>query len=408
MTSPPYASEQQQQHFFPAPQMPSGETDEDDEGGTPASAAAAVPRLCPSAQTCCVLELSAARLYRYRTYTVMLSLRRAWRCEHGLTELGVFDALLSARCCLLGTSTVASCARCKCARVVELSATSHAPAYRAATDVEVYACGIQSRCSSSRDHLKSALMLLVDGLPTPTPVLSPPFVLYARDKKTKAGTKAAPATVRPPAASTALLQQQQQEQPELAGVAEHTFSLFKRARCGDPAVVARAPAGANDPGAAEAFPETCALIAQHAARADGAVGSGAPPAPSVPDRTQLLPEAFVSSFLLNGRPSFSAGSSATVPPPQAPPQTAAGVAATETETETETGAGSRGTEGVGDGDGDGEDGLVAGLVPGESPMASYFDGPFSSYPRGVHAFTAFQLSPTLLDMPPYSTMYSMP
>ena len=383
--------------------MASGETDEDDEGGTSAGIPA-VPQLCPSAQACCVLELSAARLYRYRTYTVMLSLRRAWRCEHGLTELGVFDALLSARCCLLGTSTVASCARCKCARVVELSATSHAPLYRADTDVEVYACGIQSRCSSSRDHLKSALMLLVDGLPTPAPVLSPPFVLYARDKKTKgaAAKTAAPATVRPPTTSTALLQQQQ----EPPAVAEHTFSLFKRPRCGDPAVVVRAPAGANEPGAAEAFPETYALIAQQAARRDNsgcsgngsAADTGAPAAASVPDRTQLLPEAFVSSFLLNGRPS--------VPAESTPSTTTATVA----ETEVETGTGSGATEGT-DGKDAGEStlvGLGCEAAPVESPTTSYFDGPFSSYPRGVHAFTAFQLSPTVLGMPPYSSMYSMP
>lgn len=408
--------QQQQPHFFPAPQIPnSGDGEDDEEGGFPQTTA--VPRMCPGAGACCVLEMSATRLYRYRTYTVLLSLRRAWRLEHALTPLNVFDALLSARCCLLGTSTAASCPRCKCARVVELSGTSHEPAYHADTDVEVYSCGLQSRCTSSRDHLKSALMLLIDTLPTPAPILSFPFVLYARDKQTKAAKAAAAkaaaeaaATVRPSDVSTAHLEQQQQKgggaQGQGAGVAEHTFSLFKRPRHGDPAEEERAPAGADEPGAAEAFPETYALIAQHAGRTRNSGGDSNCDAAQPSDRTQLLPEAFVSSFLLNGRTGFTGG--AAVPAPQqqgeekkqqqledvvqpvidttAPPPTAA-----ETEADAE----------------EGYDGNLVGLAC-ESPSASYFDGPFSSYPRGVHAFTAFQMSPTLLDIPPYSSLYSMP
>ena len=55
-----------------------------------------------------------------------------------------------------------------------------------------------------------------------------------------------------------------------------------------------------------------------------------------------------------------------------------------------------------------EDDALPNIAELDYSPQSYFDGSFSDYPRGVHAFSGFMLSPTLCDMPPYSVVDELP
>jgi len=129
------------------------------------------------------LRLSAAKLCKFRKYTVELTLKRSLRLSADIAEAIIFTAILNAKCCRDGSDVAVTCPRCGCQRVVNVSATAQWPIYNEATDEETYTCTVQSKCSSSRDHLKSLLVLRIDSLP---PILgeivSDPFVLLARDK----------------------------------------------------------------------------------------------------------------------------------------------------------------------------------------------------------------------------------
>lgn len=128
------------------------------------------------------LALSAQKLCKFRKYQVVLTVARAWRVQAQLTEAAVYSALLAAKCCRSGTTVPVGCARCKCQPVVVLTPAAQRPAHNPATDEEAYTCTVQSKCSSSRDHLKSALVLVVNTLPAMGEVVSDTFVLLARDK----------------------------------------------------------------------------------------------------------------------------------------------------------------------------------------------------------------------------------
>jgi len=129
------------------------------------------------------LVVGAQKLCKFRRYNVTLTIPKAWRIERGLSESKVMSALLEAKCCRAGTSVIAGCPRCKCQPVVSLFAMSKWPQAGNVSDGnETYSCCIRTRCSSSRDHLKSSLTLVLDGLPLSECIVSNSFVLLARDK----------------------------------------------------------------------------------------------------------------------------------------------------------------------------------------------------------------------------------
>lgn len=147
---------------------------------TRSPAGAGAPRsVIPSVAT---LELSSYKLCKYRKYEVRMTITRQWRTENRLSEIDILQALIGAKCCKLGTSQAVACDRCSCDQVVTLSATTQWPVRRDGSESETYLCAIQSRCTSSRDHLRSSLVLLIDNLPFPVPLTTEPFVLLARDK----------------------------------------------------------------------------------------------------------------------------------------------------------------------------------------------------------------------------------
>jgi len=129
------------------------------------------------------LVVGAQKLCKFRRYNVTLTIPKTWRIERGLTEAKVMNCLLEAKCCRAGTTVVAGCPRCKCQPVVSLVGTSKWPQASSVSEGnENYTCSIRTRCSSSRDHLKSSLTLVIDGLPLSECIVSNSFVLLARDK----------------------------------------------------------------------------------------------------------------------------------------------------------------------------------------------------------------------------------
>jgi len=129
------------------------------------------------------LVVGAQKLCKFRRYSVTLTIPKLWRVEHGISEEKVMKSLLDAKCCRSGTSVIAGCPRCKCQPVVTLVATSKWLQASSVSDGnENYTCSIRTRCSSSRDHLKSSLTLVVDSLPLSEYIVSNSFVLLARDK----------------------------------------------------------------------------------------------------------------------------------------------------------------------------------------------------------------------------------
>jgi hypothetical protein len=107
-----------------------------------------------------------------------------------LTEKDIFEAGTNAKCCRHGTLEATQCDRC--GRIVFIAPKGTAPE-EIAPGVEKYGFVIRSRCTSSREHLHSALVLWLDQLPTQRPVLSKSFVVHARIKKSKKAETAAAA-----------------------------------------------------------------------------------------------------------------------------------------------------------------------------------------------------------------------
>jgi len=320
----------------------------------------------------CELELS-SKVFKFRKHDVSLRIRKSWRLAHNLSEPDVFSALLSARCCLLGSDTEASCKRCKCSPVVVLSATSQHPSYDAETDTESYQCAIQSRCTSSRDHLKSSLVLVIDRLPLPNFITSGPFVLYARDK-TKYKKESA-----------------EKQQP---------LSLFKRNRTEDMTSNNTCNGGVNT----DTIPETHNKIEeQKQTLTSSSSSSEVKEGSNIPDCSSMLPEAFVSSFLLEKRNKRNQIEEDTKQPPEQRrhisdhlSESPEGVILSPTVSKP-----SSTTNSVQNHSDDVSD---HSLFPEQdtSDLPSYFDSQFLSYPRGDNVFTGFSLlSPTLLDLPPY-------
>ena len=147
------------------------------------------------------LELSSYKLCKYRKYEVRLTVPKKWRVDRGLSEVDLLQALLSAKCCRLGSSTEVGCERCAVDRVVVLTATTQWPIRQENNDLETYVCAIQSKCTSSRDHLHSQVVLLITSLPFAQPLTSEAFGLLARDKGQKVPKEDAEAGVVPPAAN---------------------------------------------------------------------------------------------------------------------------------------------------------------------------------------------------------------
>eukprot|EP00727_Mastigamoeba_balamuthi_P004423 m51a1_g1398 hypothetical protein (307) ;mRNA; f:487569-488788 len=128
-----------------------------------------------------VLSLSSRVLHQYRAFAALLLLRTRWRTDRGLSRADVAAALVHARCCVPGTLVAAECS--KCGGVLDV-AESEAEEQRLRRElpagVEVYAATLRTRCTSSRKHVGSAMLVLAVELGPGAVVVSERFAIYAR------------------------------------------------------------------------------------------------------------------------------------------------------------------------------------------------------------------------------------
>ncbi|KAH3744966.1 hypothetical protein Pelo_13643 [Pelomyxa schiedti] len=126
------------------------------------------------------LGLSTSKIYRFKTEEMWIEIPRSWRLSHLMDESVIFQAGLAAKCCRPGSSQEVTCSKCLHKKVVTISVTSLHPFYHAPSGMEKYPFSIKSLCTSSRDHLRTALVATV-SLPNCSKTLqSKPFHILSR------------------------------------------------------------------------------------------------------------------------------------------------------------------------------------------------------------------------------------
>ena len=139
------------------------------------------------------LALSTQIIYRYRTFTLTLTVSEEWRLMHRLRPEDLIKSVMSATCHKESTvenqlnEEVKSCKLCQSdRRIIEIDHCDQnqiGPVTNSER-IEKYTFNkCKSFCSSSRNHHHSRLCLVIDGLPE-GPYYSAPFVLQAREKRT--------------------------------------------------------------------------------------------------------------------------------------------------------------------------------------------------------------------------------
>eukprot|EP01107_Rhizomastix_libera_P012686 TRINITY_DN3247_c0_g2_i3.p1 TRINITY_DN3247_c0_g2~~TRINITY_DN3247_c0_g2_i3.p1 ORF type:complete len:272 (+),score=69.55 TRINITY_DN3247_c0_g2_i3:293-1108(+) len=121
----------------------------------------------------------------------------SWRKANGISVEDIYHHCCRAKCCAEGTvSPALECTQCSASSLVTVAVAN--PQTFASEpigdDVERFTFdSCRSNCSSSRDHLKTKLVLVVDSLPGVGPLSTSPFVMQAREKTKK--TKSEPETL---------------------------------------------------------------------------------------------------------------------------------------------------------------------------------------------------------------------
>eukprot|EP00727_Mastigamoeba_balamuthi_P004346 m51a1_g1391 hypothetical protein (304) ;mRNA; f:478488-479524 len=129
-----------------------------------------------------VLSLSSRVLHQFRTFTALLLLRTRWRTDRGLSRADVSERLLASRCCALPSLEARRCS--VCGAVLELSRSPEQEERqlqsRVPPEIEAYSVRVRTQCTSSRMHLRSAMLVLAADLAPGIVVVSQQFSVYAR------------------------------------------------------------------------------------------------------------------------------------------------------------------------------------------------------------------------------------
>ncbi|KAH3759021.1 hypothetical protein Pelo_9146 [Pelomyxa schiedti] len=123
------------------------------------------------------LRLTSTKIFRFKTEELWIELPRAWRTANRIEEQQVFQAGLSACCCRPGTTEEVVCQKCK-SKVLKFSTTSVHPYFQPTTGIEKYTISLKSICTSSRDHLHTALVVSINLLDCT--LQSKPFNILSR------------------------------------------------------------------------------------------------------------------------------------------------------------------------------------------------------------------------------------
>eukprot|EP00727_Mastigamoeba_balamuthi_P004258 m51a1_g1383 hypothetical protein (313) ;mRNA; f:453459-454493 len=128
-----------------------------------------------------VLGLNARVLHRYRSFTALLLMRTRWRTERRLSQADAATALLKARCRVPGTLATAECRLCGGVLNVSENVAEQENLRRGLPhDIELYAATLRTRCTSSRKHVGSTMLVLAADLAPGFTVVSDRFAIYAR------------------------------------------------------------------------------------------------------------------------------------------------------------------------------------------------------------------------------------
>eukprot|EP00727_Mastigamoeba_balamuthi_P004213 m51a1_g1379 hypothetical protein (315) ;mRNA; f:446930-447940 len=128
-----------------------------------------------------VLSLSSRVLHRHKVFSALLLLRTHWRADRHLSQADVSTALLRARCCVPDTLAAVHCSSCG-----DVLSVSRNPEEQERlrglipSGIELYAVTVRTRCTSSRKHVGSAMLVLAAQLVPGVPIVSDRFAIYAR------------------------------------------------------------------------------------------------------------------------------------------------------------------------------------------------------------------------------------
>ncbi|KAH3761807.1 hypothetical protein Pelo_6292 [Pelomyxa schiedti] len=145
-------------------------------------------------QPCCIapspptVTLSTSKVFKFRVFQMYITIHPEWAKRY--TEDEIMRAGLSAKTRKEDDPTV-DLPSCHCSagkRVVEIGISSReifGPTRTSEGFLKFTFDTCKTNCSSSRDHLKSRVILVIDELPHTQALTSPPFIIYAREKQKK-------------------------------------------------------------------------------------------------------------------------------------------------------------------------------------------------------------------------------
>ncbi|KAH3765686.1 hypothetical protein Pelo_2484 [Pelomyxa schiedti] len=137
------------------------------------------------------LTLSSTKIYKYGSYWMQLDIATEYRKMMNITEQEIRNSGLGAQCRRIGNSQEPTVCNICCPSKSVVAVTGVLPKMLSSDGkTEQYQFTLKSNCSSSRDHLKSTLVMEYRLAPKLF-VVSPTFVLRARKKPSKPAPKRA-------------------------------------------------------------------------------------------------------------------------------------------------------------------------------------------------------------------------
>eukprot|EP00727_Mastigamoeba_balamuthi_P004236 m51a1_g1381 hypothetical protein (327) ;mRNA; f:450709-451756 len=133
-----------------------------------------------------VLSLSAHVLFHHRTFTALLLLRTVWRTERRLSQADVGTALLGARCCRPDTLADVDCPTCRGVLSVSPNPKEQERLRREGEPIftaqwpHIDLLMLRPRCTSSRKHVGSVMLVLAAQIVPGVVIVSDSFAIYAR------------------------------------------------------------------------------------------------------------------------------------------------------------------------------------------------------------------------------------
>ena len=171
------------------------------------------------------LAISTKKVFHFRPFTVWLELSAEYVMREHLSAAKINQAMMKVKCFKESDSEkeVKVCPQCNSRALIEIKDSDVQPVYEPNSRTFIFTYDkCRTNCSSSRDHLKSNIFLLLDSLPGCV-LASPAFSIQAREKgKSKTASTcipflysqfAAPQFLTVPVLPQMTIQQQQQQQP---------------------------------------------------------------------------------------------------------------------------------------------------------------------------------------------------